>query len=114
MSREQPDALVAASPVAVFAALGDESRLHLIDRLTAEGPLSIMRLTEGAGLTRQGVTKHLHVLSDAGLVHGQRHGREQIWALTPSGVEAARRYLDLVSREWDETLNRLRVFVEEE
>ena len=70
----------AAVALPVFAALGDETRLRVVSRLSEEGPLSIARLTEGSHVSRQAVTKHLRVLEDAGLVRGERAGlsaREQ-------------------------------------
>ena len=45
----------------LFAALGDETRLRLISRLSREGPMSITRLTAGSRVTRQAITKHLRV-----------------------------------------------------
>jgi DNA-binding transcriptional ArsR family regulator len=102
--------LRASAPV--FAALGDETRLRLVARLCDHGPLSIARLTTGSNVTRQAITKHLHVLADAGLVRGTRDGRESVWELEPRRLEEARRYLDLVSKKWDEALGRLKAFVE--
>ena len=64
--------LAEAAPL--FAALGDETRLKLVGRLCVDGPLSIARLSEGAGVTRQAVTKHLQALDDAGLVRHSRRG----------------------------------------
>ena len=96
----------------VFAALGDETRLRLLSRLGGEGPLSIARLTTGTRVTRQAVTKHLHVLAEAGLARGVRHGREQLWEVEPAPLQEARRYLDLVSQRWDEALDRLKASVE--
>jgi DNA-binding transcriptional ArsR family regulator len=96
----------------VFAALGDETRLGLVGRLSAEGPLSIAALTEGAGVSRQAITKHLCALSDAGLVRSRRRGRERIWQLEPRRLGDARGYLEGISAAWDAALDRLRVFVE--
>ena len=48
-----------------FAALGDATRLHVVSRLSREGPLSITELSQGVELTRQAVTKHLEVLGAA-------------------------------------------------
>jgi DNA-binding transcriptional ArsR family regulator len=98
----------------VFAALGDRTRMRLIKRLCDDGPLSIARLSDGAGVTRQAVTKHLNVLADAGVVRGKRRGREQIWELQPKRLEMARRYLDEVSGQWDAAIERLRAFLEDE
>ena len=100
-------------PAPVFAALGDETRLRLVARLCSDGPRSIASLTEGSAVTRQAVTKHLHVLANAGLVRGVRHGRERIWELDSRRLEEARRYLAEISKHWDVTLERLRKFVEE-
>lgn len=100
-------------PAPMFAALGDETRLALVGRLSSHGPLSITRLSAESIVTRQAVTKHLNVLASAGFVRGKRHGRERIWELEPKQVEIARRYLDQVAQRWDKALNRLKKFVEE-
>lgn len=97
----------------LFAALGDRTRLRLVSRLGRDGPMSITRLTAGEAVTRQAVTKHLHVLAHAGLVRRRRRGRESLWALRPRRLEAARRYLDAISRQWDFALGRLKAAVEE-
>jgi DNA-binding transcriptional ArsR family regulator len=88
------------SAAPVFAALGDATRLALVARLCLDGPLSIVRLSDGAGVTRQAVTKHLHALADAGLVRHSRSGRERIWELEPRRLEKARRCLDRISDRW--------------
>jgi DNA-binding transcriptional ArsR family regulator len=97
----------------MFAALGDETRLALVARLSSEGPLSITRLTAGTPVTRQAITRHLNVLATAGLVSDMRRGRERIWELEPEQMEAARAYLEHISKRWDEALGRLKQFVEE-
>lgn len=101
-----------AASASVFAALGDPTRLGVMARLSRGGPASIARLTEGSDVTRQAIRKHLEVLERTGLVRGRRQGRESLWELDPRGLETARRYLDLVSRRWDDTLERLRAVVE--
>jgi DNA-binding transcriptional ArsR family regulator len=101
-----------AGAAPVFAALGDETRLALVSRLCAGGPLSIARLSAGSTVTRQAITKHLHVLASAGLVRGTRRGRERVWQLEPRRLQDARQYLDLVSHSWDQALARLAAFVE--
>ena len=108
-----PERAPARTPAPVFAALGDEHRLRLLARLST-GPLSISRLAEGSGITRQGVTKHLRVLAGAGLVRGNRRGKESLWRLERNRLEEARRSLDLISRQWDVSLAKLKQFVEEQ
>ena len=102
----------AEAPAPVFAALGDETRLRLLARLSSGEPMSISRLTAGSGMTRQGVTKHLRVLAGAGLVRGRRRGKESLWQLERQRLEAARRSLELISRQWEESLSKLKLFVE--
>jgi DNA-binding transcriptional ArsR family regulator len=101
------------SSAPVFAALGDKTRLRLVARLCDDGPMSITRLTAGCKVTRQAITKHLRVMQEAGLVRSRRHGRESLWQLDVQPLEDARRYLDLISKHWDDALGRLRRFVED-
>ena len=97
----------------VFAALGDETRLSVLARLSRGEPQSIARLTAGTKLTRQAVTKHLRVLEGAGVVRSVRVGRESLFELEPQPIQEVRQYLDEVSRQWDDALARLRSHLEE-
>lgn len=84
-----------------------------MDKLGRESPQSITSLCAGSKLTRQGVTKHLRVLEGAGLIKGERHGRERLFRLERDAMNDARAALDRISRQWDEALGRLQAFVEE-
>src|SRR5512142_1913972 len=95
----------------VFAALGDETRLALVVRLSDGQPHSISQLTEGTKLTRQAITKHLRVLENVGVVRCARRGRESQFAFDPRPVVSLKDYLDSVSSQWDEALSRLKAFV---
>jgi DNA-binding transcriptional ArsR family regulator len=106
-------AAVLRTRASVFAALGDETRLGLLAKLTNGEPQSIARLTEGTKLTRQAVTKHLRVLEDVGVVFSVKAGRESRFALDPRPIVSAREYLEHVSRQWDTALARLKALVEE-
>ena len=97
----------------IFAALGDETRLSIVAKLSSGEPHSIARLTEGTRLTRQAVTKHLRVLEDAQLVHSVRSGRENLYKLDPEPIREVGEYAELVSAHWDSALARLKAFVEE-
>jgi DNA-binding transcriptional ArsR family regulator len=101
-----------AEAAPVFAALGDDTRLHIVARLCGDGPLSIVQLADGASVSRQAVTKHLNALEDAGLARSSRVGRERIWELQTKRLSQARQYLDQISQEWDAAIVRLRAFVE--
>ena len=97
----------------LFAALGDETRLRIVLRLSHGNPMSITELAAGGEITRQAVTKHLHALAGAGLARGMRTGREQRRSLDRKRVEQARAFLEGISQRWDDALARLKTMVEE-
>ena len=92
---------------AIFAALGDETRLTIFSRLGDGSTQSISQLAEGLPLTRQGVTRHLRVLEDARLVQSRRIGRETRYTLDVKAVRHANRYLARASEQWDQAISRL-------
>lgn len=96
----------------LFAALGDATRLGLLVSLCSSGPLSVTRLSATFEVSRQAITKHLEVLAEAGLVRSSRQGRERIWSFEPKRLDDAHRYLERLSRQWDDALGRLKAFVE--
>lgn len=117
MPPDRPDnasAIMQASDAlaGVFAALGDPVRLKLVAVLCAGGAFSIAQLTAHTDISRQGVTKHLQVLAEAGVVRDVKQGRERLWQLDPVQIEAARRTLDVIGREWDVAFAKLKLFVE--
>jgi DNA-binding transcriptional ArsR family regulator len=89
-----------------FAALGDETRLALVAKLSDGRRYSISQLSGaqaagGSKLTRQAITKHLRVLERARIVHGVRAGRESLFELDPKPIDELKEYLTLVSEQWD-------------
>ena len=96
----------------VFAALGDKTRLALVARLCSGEPASISQLSDDSKLTRQAITKHLGVLERAGIVRSSHSGRERIFKFDPAPIENMQEYLTSVSKQWDQTLARLKSHVE--
>ena len=96
----------------IFAALGDETRLALVSKLSEGAPCSIVQLTEGTHLTRQAVTKHLRVLTNARIVRSVKSGRENLFELDPAPLREVRDYAEVVSAQWDSAIGRLKAFVE--
>ncbi|MEP6938487.1 MAG: metalloregulator ArsR/SmtB family transcription factor [Rudaea sp.] len=110
-------AAIAASGVAsgvagIFAALGDPIRLKLVGILCAGGALSIAQLTASTQISRQGVTKHLQVLAEAGVIRDLKQGRERLWQLDPVRIAQARRSLEAIGEQWDVALGKLKLFAE--
>jgi DNA-binding transcriptional ArsR family regulator len=97
----------------VFAALGDATRLSLLTKLFAGQPQSISELAKGSNLSRQAITKHLRMLESAGVVRSTRVGRERLFEFEVEPIEQIKTYLDRVSEQWDQTLARLKSFVED-
>jgi DNA-binding transcriptional ArsR family regulator len=97
----------------LFAALGDETRLALVQQLSNGGPASISSLCASFRISRQAVTKHLQALAIAGIIDGKRAGREHVWALNPRRLAEAQRCLEVIAQAWDDALVRLKAHVEE-
>lgn len=96
----------------VLAALGDPTRRHVLDRLTERGPSSASALVAEVDISRQGLTKHLTALVDAGVLTTARAGREVRYAVNPAALEAASRWLDARARQWEAQLAALRQLAE--
>jgi DNA-binding transcriptional ArsR family regulator len=71
---------------AVFRALADASRRHLLDSLHAHNGQTLRELCAHIDMTRQAVSKHLAVLEGAGLVVALRRGREKRHHLNPAPI----------------------------
>jgi DNA-binding transcriptional ArsR family regulator len=113
MSRvSEKDHLTGWAPV--FAALGDPTRLSLLNHLSRHGSSSIATLTAGSSITRQAITKHLHVLEAAGLIHGSKRGREQVWEVDSRNLKMARKCIDHISSGSTSALLRLGQHLQEE
>jgi DNA-binding transcriptional ArsR family regulator len=97
----------------LFAALGDETRLSLVTKLSSGRRCSISQLTKGSRLTRQAITKHLRVLESVGIVHNVRTGRESLYELDPRPIDGLKDYLEIVAKQWDSALARIKSFVED-
>lgn len=103
----------AAERAAVFAALGDPTRLDLLARLPAGRGASISRLAAALPMSRQAVTRHLQVLEAAGLIVSRREGRETRYAPQPQRLAEAGDWLAEVGAQWAGTLGRLKGHAEQ-
>lgn len=92
---------------AVFAALADPTRRHIVEQLSGGAPVTATRLAAGLPISRQAVAKHLDLLGSAGLVSRRREGRETRYRLTPEPLEGAAAWIAAVGADWDERLARL-------
>jgi DNA-binding transcriptional ArsR family regulator len=96
----------------LFAALGEPTRLGLVDRLRDGSEQSIATMATGLPISRQALTKHLKVLEAAGIANSRRLGRETVYRIDPAGLVAGERWIANVSGQWDNAIDRLKKHVE--
>ena len=96
----------------LWAALGDPTRLRLLDLLLQRGEATASALATEFPITRQGIAKHLLVLQRADLVHAQRIGRETRFALREQRLAQAQQQMAQVASRWDERLARIKQIAE--
>jgi len=92
----------------VFGAISDPTRRLILERLGAEGPLSVSALSGPLSISRQAVTKHLDILEGAALIAKEFRGRERLHRLNAKPLEAVDAWLAPYAAAWDERLARLR------
>jgi DNA-binding transcriptional ArsR family regulator len=113
MSKRRIDHRQLTQAALLFAALGDPTRLAVLQQLSNGGPSSVSALAQRfPAVTRQAVSKHLHVLSSAGVVTGTYRGREHVWSVNADRLADGRRHIDLIAQEWDDALARFKAYVE--
>jgi DNA-binding transcriptional ArsR family regulator len=92
---------------AVFAALADPTRRRLLDQISRQGPLTATELAGGYPMSRQAVMKHLSALAGAGLLAGERQGRDVRYRVVAGGLGDAATWLTDVGERWDRRLSAL-------
>lgn len=100
------------SKAVIFAALGDPTRLSLVEKLMDKQAYSISSLTENTKISRQAITKHLTVLENVELVSKLKRGRESLYVLNPKPLQTIQEYLDIIAKQWEHSLSRLKMFAE--
>ena len=88
----------------VLVALADPTRRRLLDVLASRGQATATTLAIDLPVSRQAVVKHLATLDKAGLVRGQRQGRELRYAVRPDRLGETARWLDDLAAQWDARL----------
>jgi len=92
----------------LFGALADPTRRRILELLVHDGPQTATQLVAHFAASRQAVVKHLQALAAAGLVVGERHGREVRYRATTEQLATAVNWLLDTGREWDRRADRLR------
>ncbi len=103
----------------VFAALADATRRQLLTTLAENSPKTATQLKrelfpDPKAITRQGIMKHLDLLTQAGLVQARTSGREKQYSFTPQPLNAVSAWIDEIGAKWDARLLRLKSLIEDE
>ena len=102
----------AAVDDALWSAIGDPTRRQLVDLLLTGGPHTATTLSEHLPVTRQAVTKHLHVLDEVDLIRARSVGRERHVSINSQQLERAVSQLASVGSTWDDRLRRIKRIAE--
>ena len=94
---------------AVFAALSDPTRRRMIERLSRRS-MTVGEMAEGFAISQPGISKHVKVLEQAGLLKRDIVGREHRCKIQPHAIEAASSWLERQQQFWNATLDRLDTF----
>ena len=98
----------------VFVALADGRRRELLEMLARDGDKSATELARMVPITRQGVSKHLHILAEANLVRVRQQGRDKRYSITPHSLSEAVSWLEMITAVWDQRLQALYHYLTEE
>ena len=98
----------------VFSAIADPTRRQLLDLLAGADELPLHELAARFPMGRTGVSKHLAILKEAGLVEDRKVGRESRYRLNASGLLAVQQWVSYYQRFWTQRIDRLRELLEEE
>ena len=94
-----------------FAALGDPTRLAILDRLAAEGDLTVQDLAQPFAMSLPAVSQHLKVLERAGFIARGKDGQRRPCRLRPERLKEAARWFDHTRAAWEARLDRLEGFL---
>ncbi len=98
---------------ATFTALSDSTRRAIISRL-ASGEAALSDIAAPFAMSQTAVTKHVRVLSDAGLVSVVKRGRTRYCSLTSAPMKQATDWLETYQRFWEMRFDALASHVESE
>jgi DNA-binding transcriptional ArsR family regulator len=97
----------------VFQAIADPTRREVL-QLLFKKDLPISQITAHFPMSRTAVVKHLHILSEAQLISGEKIGREKIYRLQPEPLAELKQWLSYYEQFWSNKLSILKHVVENE
>jgi len=101
----------AAAKHDVFQAIADPTRRSIL-KLLIDKEMAVTVITDHFPITRTAVSKHLRVLSEAGLVKERKVGRETRYRLDADPLQELKSWLAFYERFWENKLSALKRYVE--
>lgn len=95
----------------VFQAIADPTRRQVL-KLLVNNELPVNAISEHFPISRTAVSKHLRILSDAGLIKEQKVGRETRYTLQPEPLLEIKQWISYYEQFWENKLTQLKNFVE--
>lgn len=97
----------------VFALLGDPTRRRIVEVLHA-GERSVGDIVESVDIAQPGVSRHLRILNEAGLVTVRAAGQQRFYRLRPQALRPLATWMRRYAHQESERLDRLADFVHQE
>lgn len=98
----------------IFRSIADPTRREIFHVLViASSALSITQISEHFEISRQGVTKHIRMLADAGLLEMSGHGREKFCIANPKPLKEISKWVNYYEKFWDDKLNKLGTYLDQ-
>jgi DNA-binding transcriptional ArsR family regulator len=98
--------------VDLFHALGESTRLKIVERLAQHDTQTITILSHGLPLSRQGVRKHIQILADANVIKLIQQGRTTLVQLDQQTLDKGKQFIAELEQRWEKRLENLKNFVE--
>ena len=96
----------------VYQAIADPVRRDIIDLLTKE-TLTVMQIAERFNITRPGISKHLNILKECGIIEIDKIGREQFCQIKTESLVPAFMWLEKFKKEWTDRIDSFENYLEE-
>lgn len=98
----------------LFHALGDPTRLEIVQRLSTGALHTITTVSRGLEMSRQGIRKHIQILAEAKVIRLEPKGRDTRLQLEKQTLEQAKAFITELELQWDKRLEALSHFVDKE
>jgi DNA-binding transcriptional ArsR family regulator len=97
-----------------FAALGNETRLAIVERLLREGELAAGDLVAEGAMSAPAMSHHFKVLRDAGIVSQRVDAQRRLYSVRPEAIRAIGTWSLTYRTFWEQSLDRLGHVIQKE